>query len=141
MITDEEIITEAESWLGTKWIHGQQLKGVGSDCVGFIISMAKQFDWVPKDYKSPVYNRDWALHNENSILLNEAKKFGPEVHPPFKVGDFLIFTYGRCASHIGIYIGNDQMIHADSGNQEIIKSYISHYKNRFHSAWRFRKDD
>lgn len=36
MITPEQIIAEARSWVGTPWLHQGALKGVGVDCAGFI---------------------------------------------------------------------------------------------------------
>jgi NlpC/P60 family putative phage cell wall peptidase len=124
-----------ESWLGTPWVHGQALKGVGTDCVRFIISVAKAADWIPQDYKPPVYNQDWALHNEVSILELEIQKFAYKVSPPFAVGDILLFVYGKCASHAGIYVGEGEMIHAYN-RRGVVRSSLRHYTEKFHSAWR-----
>jgi len=139
-MNDDRIVKEIESWIGTPWIHGQALKGVGTDCVRFIISVAKESEWIPKDYIPPMYNQDWALHNEISILEQEIQKFAFRVEPPFEVGDILLFVYGKCASHAGIYVGNDEMVHAyrEAG---VIKTPINHYIRKFHSAWRTKKEE
>ena len=136
-MNNNEIINEARSWIGTKWIHGQALKGVGTDCVHFLIAIAKTFNWIPQNYKPPVYNQDWALHNEESILLKELEKFCYKIESPFQVGDVLTFIFGKCVSHAGIYIGDNKMVHAYI-RRGVVESSIEHYKKYFHSAWRIK---
>lgn len=135
---DEKIIKETESWLGTPWMHGQALKGVGADCVRFIVAVAKNLDWIPQNYLPPPYNQDWALHNEISILEQELQKFGHKVEPPYIVGDIITFIYGKCASHAGIYVGDNQMIHSYRWHG-VAKAAIAHYADKFHSAWRVNR--
>ena len=137
--TDKQIIDVLNSWKGTKWIHGQSLKGVGTDCIQFVISAAKELEWLPSDYQSIKYNKDWALHNEISVLEQEIAKFAIKVSSPFQVGDVLLFIYGKCASHAGFYIGNNMMIHAYQRGG-IVRSSVRHYMNRFHSAWRVKEN-
>ena len=51
-----------------------------------------------------------------------------------KPGDLLFFqTYAKFPSHVGIYIGNGQMIHASSAHKSITISRIDkpYYKRRF----------
>ena len=137
MKTDEQIIDILNSWKGTKWIHGQSLKGVGTDCIQFVISAAKELEWLPPDYQSVKYNRDWALHNERSILLEEINKFCDEIPlNKIQIGDLLIFKFGKCAGHSGFYIGNNKIIH--SKIRAGIVEEVFNIKN-FHSAWRRKK--
>ena len=134
-VTEDEIIRQAESWVGTPWIHGQALKRVGTDCVGLVIQTGKELGWVPQNYKPPGYNQDWALHNEVSVLEKEVAKFASKASEPFAVGDVILFVYGKCASHAGFYIGKGNMIHAYQ-RRGVIKSPVRHYMNKFHSVWR-----
>lgn len=127
---------EVESWIGTPWIHGQCLKGVGVDCVRFVSAIGRASGWVPADYHVPVYNQDWALHNTYSMLEAEIQKFLIRTTSnDFRVGDILLFVYGKCASHAGIYIGDDMMVHSYI-RKGVIKSSLKHYRKFFHSAWR-----
>lgn len=52
-------------------------------------------------------------------------------------GDLLFFTYGSQVNHVGIYAGNNIMIHASS-SKGVIESNISepYYQRTFHSAGR-----
>jgi cell wall-associated NlpC family hydrolase len=36
MVTEADIAAEAWTWLGTPVAHGQRLKGVGCDCIGYV---------------------------------------------------------------------------------------------------------
>ena len=134
--TDQQIIDVLNSWKGTKWIHGQGLKGVGADCIQFMLSAAKELEWLPSDYQSIKYNRDWALHNERSILLEEINKVCDEISlNEIQIGDLLIFKFGKCAGHSGFYIGNNKIIH--SKIKAGVVEDVFDVKN-FHSAWRIR---
>lgn len=135
-MTNEEIINIIRSWKGTKWIHGQSLKGVGTDCIQFIISVGKELNWLDSNYKSIKYSRDWALHNDRSILLEEIKKLCNEVPlGEIQIGDILIFTFGKCAGHSGFYIGDNKIIHSKIKAGVVEETF--NLKN-FHSAWRIK---
>lgn len=109
---ESEMIAEIRSWEGTKWVHGQAIKGRGTDCVQFLTKLGKTFGWVPEDYEMPVYNKDWALHNSQSVLKAELAKFCDPTSYPWKIGDILVFVFGLTASHAAIYIGDRLVVHA-----------------------------
>jgi NlpC/P60 family putative phage cell wall peptidase len=133
---DNLIIAEVRSWIGNRWRHGQAFKGQGTDCVQWLLVLGKQFGWVPQSYKPPRYNRDWALHNNESILLQEIQKFcSPVNYPDIKVGDVLIFKYSMAESHAGIYIGEGRMVHAHI-RQGVIEEDVKRYDDKLSSCWR-----
>lgn len=139
---DEVIIKAARSWLKKRWIHGQALKSEGADCIQFIVAVAKELGWIPQEYKTIKYARDWALHNSRSILLEEISKVCKKVEfktgEDLRVGDVLIFLNGRTAGHGGFYIGNGTMIHAHI-HHGIKEDPVSKYLDRFISAWRITR--
>ncbi len=137
-MNENEIINILNSWKGTKWIHGQSLKGVGTDCIQFIISVGKELNWLPSNYKSIKYTRDWALHNDKSILLEEVSKLCDKILlNEIQIGDILIFKFGRCAGHSGFYVGEDRIIHSKV-KAGVVEERVN-MKN-FHSAWRIKKE-
>jgi len=134
--TDEQIIAEAKSWKGTKWMNCVAVKGYRVDCAYFIISLGKTFGWIPQEYIPPKYSQDYAMHNEESLLLKEVAKFcDPVDYSDIKVGDILLFNYGKCASHTGIYIGDGMMTHCEIRNG-VEEKPVERYKDKFNSVWR-----
>lgn len=41
------VVAEARSWLGTPWVHQHRTKGVGVDCAGLVIGVARALGLVP----------------------------------------------------------------------------------------------
>jgi cell wall-associated NlpC family hydrolase len=132
---NQEIITEARLWKGTRWMHGQALRGVGTDCIQFLISIAKKFMLVPQDYKPPAYTRDYALHNDVSLMKQEISKFCFEVKD-MQSGDIILYKVGKCASHAGIYVGGNKVIHSHI-KQGVIEDELRNIKFPVDSVWRF----
>lgn len=135
-------IAEVRSWIGTRWVHGQAVKGHGTDCVGFIIQLGKTFEWIPMDYAPPVYSCQHALHRETSLLLEELAKFATpldtkkeEIAP----GDILAFRYERTAGHAGIYIGEGQFVHAYMPRRKVEEAGLKYFSEYLESVWRPNK--
>ncbi len=112
---NEAYVKEAETWIGTKWRHGQVLKGDSTDCIQWLIYLGREFGWVPKDFIVPKYSRDWALHNKESALKKGISQFCNEVKE-MQIGDILLFKFGKTDSHAGVYCGDNEMIHAHIKN-------------------------
>lgn len=89
----------AKKWLGTKYVWGGNSLTKGIDCSGFVQQVYKHFG-----YTTPRVSRDIA------------KKYTKISISELKPGD-LIF-YGRVSdnyiNHVGIYIGNGQVIHSST---------------------------
>ncbi|MCY6370755.1 C40 family peptidase [Clostridium ganghwense] len=58
-----------------------------------------------------------------------------------KTGDLVFFNTSGSNSHVGIYIGNGNFIHASSGKRKVIVSDLSqsYYKSRYSAARRIIK--
>ena len=114
-MTREDFVTAAREWIGTRWVHGQAKKGVGADCVGFIISLGKEAGWIPQNYTPPVYSSQWSLHRDASILVAEIAKFCTFVSRGTspEAGDIILYRYARTPGHAGIYTGAATVIHGD----------------------------
>jgi cell wall-associated NlpC family hydrolase len=151
---DADIVREARSWIGTRWVHGQAVKGHGTDCVGFIIQLGKTFQWIPQDYTPPVYSCQHALHRDTSLLLEELAKFALRVDRSVfdpalnsklitnnsklspSIGSILAFQYERTAGHAGIYIGNDRFVHAYMPRRRVEEASLKDFRRYLNSVWR-----
>lgn len=114
-----------------------------------IVSFAKQFLSTPYAWggSSPsgfdCSGFTYYVFSQHGIYLahaaDEQFKCGIKVNPP-KAGDLVFFTTYRAGpSHVGIYIGNDQFIHASSANGGVCINQLSsnYYSARYLGARRF----
>lgn len=102
----------AKKWIGTKYVWGGNSLTKGIDCSGFVQQVYKQFG-----YTTPRVSRDMA------------KKYTKISIDELKPGD-LIF-YGRVKdnyiNHVGIYIGNGQVIHSSTNYKGVAISSMYFY--------------
>lgn len=133
---EEDFINECKKWLRTPWMHGVACKGYRTDCIQFVIYIAKQFQWIPQDYDPPKYRIDWHLHNTESILENEIAKFCNKITlDEIEIGDIILIKTGKCASHASFYIGEDKLIESHILHGVHIID-IKEYSKKITSIWR-----
>ena len=93
------------------------------------------------------YSNEWHLHHSEERFLTVVEKYCDEVPmADIQPGDFLLYKYGRCVSHGGIYVGDNHLIHAVV-DQGVIMSDLNdvmfldaHGRSRLHGVYRFRKE-
>lgn len=120
-IADRAVASAAKK-LGSTYVWGATGDG-GYDCSGLVYAVYK---------------------NELGINLprtsSEMSEVGRQVsRSNLREGDLLFFnTAGNGVSHVGIYIGNGQFIHASSGQGKVITSSLSesYYSEHFVNATR-----
>jgi len=108
------IVTEALSWIGTPFKNMSDVKGPngGIDCamlqVRCYVDTGRIAPFDPRPY-SP----QWHLHKDHERYLEwiKDKLGGVEVETP-RLGDCLVYLFGRVFSHGGILINSTQMVHA-----------------------------
>lgn len=117
-----ELIRQARTWIGTPYVYGGHTRKKGTDCSGMIMELFLD-----------VYNlklpRSSAMQREYSRRV----KFD-DMQP----GDLVFFTTNKNSSHInhvGLYIGDNRMIHASS-SRGVMESGLSekYWKNTYHSS-------
>jgi cell wall-associated NlpC family hydrolase len=112
MITRDDIVTEAKSWIGTPYAHQGRRKGSFVDCVGLVMGVARKLDISDYEYKAysmtpnPRLLRN--LCDENLVLLGT--RGAVELQP----GNVLLLKWSRFPQHMGIVssINPPYMIHA-----------------------------
>lgn len=119
------LLSEADSWIGTKYTYGGMDRS-GVDCSGFVHQVYKN----ALNIKLP---RNSAKQQEycNSIRRGD-----------LQVGDLVFFTVRGSSKvgHVGIYIGEDKMIHASSSNGVIITPLDNPYfKSNYFSSGRIHQ--
>lgn len=108
-----KLIKEAKSWIGTKYKYGGHSRE-GTDCSGFVLQV----------YKA-VY--DLKLPRSSKEQYTFCKKISKN---KMRVGDLVFFATGKSkdvVSHVGIYIGNNEFIHASSSKGVVISNLDQNY--------------
>lgn len=113
------LITEAEKYIGMPYVWGGSTPATGFDCSGYVCWVYSQAGvaYLPRTTAQGIFNRCAVISRD-------------EAQP----GDLIFFsgTYasGSTVTHLGIYVGNGQMLHAGNpiGYADIDSPYWSrHY--------------
>jgi len=92
-----KIIADAESWLGVPYLWGGNTRR-GVDCSGFV--------------KNVYSSNGIELPRTAQLQYNYSTKINDNEKVP---GDLVFFSKGNRITHVGIYIGNNRIIHSSSG--------------------------
>ncbi|NYF25459.1 S-layer homology domain-containing protein [Sporosarcina sp. JAI121] len=124
--TQKDIVDSAKMFLGLPYVWSG-ISGFGFDCSGLIHSVYKNHGiMIPRD------------------SFVQAVNGTPVARKNMRPGDLLFFAYNQGKGkvyHVGMYIGNNQMIHApnSSRNVEIISIDAHPYKANFAGSRRYLK--
>lgn len=120
----DKIISQAKQYMGVPYVWGGTSPS-GFDCSGFThYVMLKNDITIPRTTELQYNTGSWVSRSS------------------LKPGDLVFFTtYKQGASHVGIYLGNNQFIHASSGAGKITISdlnntyYAQHYIGAKRVIW------
>ena len=122
--TIDKIVNGAKGYLGYKYVYGSANPNVGFDCSGLVY-------YLYQTHAGITLNRNSAAQASNGYQVSKSN---------LKPGDLLFFATsgGKGISHVGIYIGNGQMVHASTPATGVIQDNInsSYYTNTFVTARR-----
>lgn len=118
----DALLAEAYTWVGTPYRYGGQSRS-GADCSGFVMQVYLKTLGI----KLPRSSREQAQQGRR------VKR--SELRP----GDLVFFAIGRgsTVNHVGIYAGNNMMIHASASRGVMLATFTDPYFTRhYHSARR-----
>ncbi len=120
-----EIVACALKWEGTPYQHQAKVKGIGVDCAMLIVGVAEEIS--DKTINTPVYSPEWHLHNRQELMCEILEQFGckEKLFESLEVGDILTFKFGRVNSHMGIYLGSNEFIHARVDVKKVVINQLS----------------
>ena len=124
-VTGEDIAEYAKNYLGYPYVYAEESPSVGFDCSGLVWYVYKHFGYT-------VSRSSVALANDGKTISKKSD---------LKPGDILIFLayndYSR-VGHVGIYIGNNEFIHANDEKTGVIITSLDYgkYPERFVSGRR-----
>lgn len=138
------IVTLARGWIGTPYLHQASCRGVGTDCLGLIRGVWR--DWLGEEPEAPpAYSRDWSEAGGEEVLraaclrhlaLCEGDGEGPQP------GEVLLFRMraGAVAKHLGIasvHRGAPAFIHSYSGHGVVESALTPPWRRRIVARFRF----
>ncbi len=132
----EDIVTEARSWIGTRFHHQGRLKGVGVDCAGLVVGVAEAVGINVHDYTDYSRYPDGQMLEQvcdeqlTRIALNE-------IQP----GDVLLMRFETEPQHlafVGDYeFGGLSIIHSYIQARGVVESRLDEvWLNRVYAAYR-----
>lgn len=119
------IVQSALSWLGTPYHHQARVKGAGVDCAQLVAGVAEECGYIKPGMIIQNYSPEWHLHNREERMINLLLEFGCIEAQEHEPGDILAFKFGRVCSHLGIYVGNDQFVHARVDQGKVVLNNLS----------------
>lgn len=115
MIAPAQVVDNARSWLGVKFMHQGRTRN-GCDCLGFIAACMNELGSPTLLDNLPVnYARD-----PQALLVSGLKELTREI--PLEAGALILFQFPRTAypSHAAIYTG-ESMIHSHEPNLKVVE--------------------
>ena len=133
----DQIVAEALTWQGTPFHHMGRVKGVGVDCVGLVLGVAKAVGIGVTDVKLyPRYPINGVF--QNAVDSQTVHVDLADVLP----GDLMEFSWGREPQHIALVVslGPIKIIHALSGVSTcLVDDFDTLWQRRFVCARRFKE--
>lgn len=119
-VETKSVVNIAKQFVGTPYVWGGST-AAGFDCSGFIYYVFNKVNPSMKRYSSEGYF-------DRSFYVDSPQ-----------VGDLVFFknTYKSGISHLGIYVGNNEFIHADSDGVRVTSLNNVYWKQHFDSFKRF----
>lgn len=135
MTTRADVVAQAREWIGTPFHHQARLKGVGVDCIGLVIGVARELGIVAADFDIAAYPR-----TPDRTLMPLADLHMQRAEPPLLSGQIVVVDFAGDPQHFGIVApyrhGGLSMIHAASKHGEVIETRLMfHPRMRFCAAF------
>lgn len=98
-ITRAAVVAEARAWLGTPWQHQARARGVGVDCAGLVIGVARALGLVAADMDVSHYAR---MPDGRSLLYHCDEWMRRVARTLAQPGDVLVMRFDEHPQHLAI---------------------------------------
>ena len=104
MISRDDIVAEARSWLGTPYRHQASMRGAGTDCLGLIRGVWRSL-YGQEPEAVPAYTADWSETTGEEVVLSAASRWlRSKPLSSNDIGDVIVFRMRSTgvAKHLGV---------------------------------------
>lgn len=132
MMIAEEVLSEAERWLGTPYRHGASARGISCDCLGLVRGVWRAL-YGDEPEAPGVYAPDWAEVSCGDPMLEAASRHMNRRDSPVPMpGDLVVFRWraGLASKHLGIMAHGNRFIHAYQGHSVMASALVPQWRNR-----------
>ena len=122
------IVCAALEWVDTPYVHQASAKGAGTDCLGVLRGLWREF-YGAEPEAPPPYTPDWGERRNDEPLLAAARRnLCPVPIAGAAPGDVLLFRVAPRgpAKHVGILTANDRFVHAYAGHR-VVESWLTRW--------------
>lgn len=122
------VATVAQGWVGTPFVHGASVRGVGTDCLGLLRGVWREVVG-PEPVRVPPYAGGRSISDEGLLVGVAAALPRVAEDAPLGAGQVLLFRMRDAgwAQHVGILTeagSAPRFVHAYSG-RAVVESWLS----------------
>ena len=144
MISPDDIVAEARTWLDTPWRHQGRVKHIATDCLGMVGGIAANLGLVSSDrwLGDPVFAGYGRIPQTAPLLDGCARYLEPVAKHLITRGDVLLmsFTEVRTPQHFAIVseLNPIYIIHAYAQRRKVVETQATLPKSSIVRVYRFR---
>lgn len=125
MTTRTQVVAAARQWLDTPFHHQARVKGVGADCAGLVIGVARELSLVGSGFDVTGYARS---PDGASLMAACMETMTPVSRGEMQPGDVIVVRFDVHPQHLGILgdyrHGGLSIIHAASNAGRVIETRL-----------------
>jgi len=138
----QRVAAEATEWIGTPFVWGQSVKGVGCDCKGLVAGVARELGRPEAETLYASFSGYRADRSVPSTVLLEgmAATFDPAAK--IEPGCVLLLKHGGKPAHLAIATSEGKAVHARASGREIVRETALEalfHLHPLHSVWSWRR--
>ncbi|TDV04694.1 NlpC/P60 family protein [Paraburkholderia caballeronis] len=118
MVTREQIVSEARSWVDTPYRHQGRLKGIAVDCAGLVVCVVRACGLAAQDVAGYSRRPDGSLAD---VVYAQTLPVGVGAQLP---GDVVLFHWDNTPTHLAFLTDADSIIHAFAINRRVCEHRI-----------------
>ncbi len=144
-VLGDDVAAAARGWVGTAYVHQSAVKGAGTDCLGLLRGVWREFSGTEPE-AIPAYSMDWSEpQGEEQLWAAAERHLIAKGVSDVAVGDVILFRmrHGAVAKHLGIQgrVGADaSFIHAYTGHGVVESPLSTPWQRRIVARFEFPEE-